>query len=497
MLGAMQWRTNVGLALLTGFLGGGCFSPDETVESATSDGTGSTGTGSSSNETEPTVTSGTTVTSTDPTATGGTGTTPTGATDPTDPTDPTNPGTESGSETGTPASCGDGNVDVDEDCDDGNDVNGDGCNNDCVESGVIVWESTYDRGPMEATALAVDEDGQVMVLGNSRTSEDVYYSDWRRLYASNGDIVSTGGTGGFDASRIAASGDTWLISYLDEPHNGFVPEHSHEIIGTFGIARVSALFADEWSTVLPNTREIGQLHAREGGGLLVSGGVLNALNNYQYEHDGFVAAYNNGGALDWQRLDEDDGGPRDCHPAAQLENGGSVEACIRTTDEVTVRRRHADGGPAAELALGQITQWHWTAYWANDRMFPAMAGGPSGEAALVIDNRVFKFTPSTTEDWDQALATAGDEFFFSIAIDGAGSVILGGRRQSASGSAGLDGVIIKLAPDGTEYWTHIVETDDDDEVRAVAVTSQDRVVFCATEGRGAASPSLTVGVLTP
>lgn len=502
MLEPMHRSAYLGLFLLPTLTVGGCFSPDENITPA---GGSTTDGGSSSSETDPLPTTGTTANPTGPTATGDTGTnptdptTPTGATDPTDPTDPTNTGTDSGSETGTPASCGDGNVDPDEDCDDGNDVNGDGCNSNCVESGVIDWESTFARGPMEATTLAVNDDGEVLVLGNSGSSEDVRYSDWRRLYAPNGDIVSTGDTGGFDASRITASGDTWLISYLDGvPDFGGPGASSHEFWGDFGIARVNALFDDEWSTVLPNHREIGQIHARENGGILVSGGVLNANNAYQYEHDGFLAAYNNGGALAWERLDPDDGGPRECQPAALLYSGGSVEACVRNYDEVVTRRRHDTGLLAVELPLGEVAQaTDWTSYFSSDRYFPSMAAGPSGESAVVIRNRVFKFTPSTTLDWDIALNETGGERFYGIAIDSAGAVILAGRRESASGSDGLDAVIVKLDPEGNELWTHLIATEDDDEVRALALMPDDRIAFCATEHHGTDTPRLRVGVLTP
>ena len=61
----------------------------------------------------------------------------------------TDPGTEGTSETGgvgsetssgaTHGRCGDSSVDEGEDCDDGNEINADGCNSDCVESGSTVW----------------------------------------------------------------------------------------------------------------------------------------------------------------------------------------------------------------------------------------------------------------------------------------------------------------------------------------------------------------------
>lgn len=98
-----------------GLLGcGGC-------TNATDNGAGSTGdTGSSSSEA-----SGTTLSD---------GTTSETTADETGP--------DSSEATGPMSQCGDAVVDPGEQCDDGNEVNADGCNRDCVESGSIVWEQT-------------------------------------------------------------------------------------------------------------------------------------------------------------------------------------------------------------------------------------------------------------------------------------------------------------------------------------------------------------------
>lgn len=59
---------------------------------------------------------------------------------------------------GSPPTCGDGVVDPDEACDDGNDVDGDGCNRDCVVSGSILWTTMLDDTPCLG-ALVVDSEG--------------------------------------------------------------------------------------------------------------------------------------------------------------------------------------------------------------------------------------------------------------------------------------------------------------------------------------------------
>jgi cysteine-rich repeat protein len=102
-------------------------------------------TGASNPGTDPTAGTNPTA-STDPTA----GTNPTASTDPTassDPTGATDDGGDTTSVTGAttsdPGVCGDGKVDAGEACDDGNNVDGDGCTNDCQPGGgapVLVFE---------------------------------------------------------------------------------------------------------------------------------------------------------------------------------------------------------------------------------------------------------------------------------------------------------------------------------------------------------------------
>ncbi len=490
----MLRKTVVGSLMLIPL--GACFSPDAPEETGAEGGESEVSTGTSAGEATTATTGGPTMTGT---STGEETTAP--STTAGDSGSESGADTETGSETGeVPVTCGNGEPDEGEDCDDGNEMNGDGCNNDCVESGVVVWDDLYDAGAMEATGLAINDDAEIMVLGNSRESGDVYYSDWRRLYAGNGDIVATGATGGFDTSRLAASGDDWVIVHLVEPDTaaGDQDPLSHEVPGNYAIARVDNLFNDEWSTELANTREIGAISARDGGGLLISGSVLNTANAFQYEHDGFLAAYSNGGSLDWERLDPDDGSPRDCHPSAAFSNGSSVVGCVDSGRAVTVRRHHADGTLAAESPLGVVNQAsEWIDYWSTDRTYPSMAAGSDGQSAVAIGERVFALAQNGDVEWDETFQDTGDEQFFSAAFDGSGALILGGRRQSASGSDGLDGVIVKVAPDGTPLWTHVVEGSDDDEVRGIAVTPADRVAFCATVGHDTTSPELLVAVLTP
>ncbi|MDC0723514.1 PQQ-binding-like beta-propeller repeat protein [Nannocystis bainbridge] len=79
------------------------------------------------------------------------------------------PGTDSDdSGPSAPATCGDGVLDADEACDDGNDDPADGCDLECRPTAVVAWTRT-DRGGAElgarAVDIAVDPTGRIVVVG--------------------------------------------------------------------------------------------------------------------------------------------------------------------------------------------------------------------------------------------------------------------------------------------------------------------------------------------
>ncbi|MBL8943809.1 MAG: hypothetical protein JNK45_11710 [Myxococcales bacterium] len=86
--------------------------------------------------------------------------------------------------------CGDGVVDGDEVCDDGNERDGDGCNRDCRPSGQEIWTQGYaSPGFVEdrAYALAIDSAGNIAVIGHV-TVQGEGANLWIRRFSSAGEI---------------------------------------------------------------------------------------------------------------------------------------------------------------------------------------------------------------------------------------------------------------------------------------------------------------------
>ncbi len=119
--------------------------------------------------------------------------------------------------TGAPVGCGDGLVDGDELCDDGNQVDGDGCNADCRPSGELLWSDQIGSG------LGKDDDGfDVAVDGFANLYVTGYVSTeaagrdvWIRKYDELGDELWTqtydGSASGSDQGRGIVVEDSELF----------------------------------------------------------------------------------------------------------------------------------------------------------------------------------------------------------------------------------------------------------------------------------------------
>jgi len=208
--------------------------------------------------------------------------TSTGSPEGAEPTSGIGTSTGTGSSTGgTAGPCGNGVLDEGEVCDDGDHIDGNGCNNDCTPSGQELWAYTYEPGIAHRVAvypggdiavvtgtlsgysasrydragepvwpepasfasgvgrgLAVDEDGDIVAGG--ATSGGVDSSVWLGRFDSAGnqvwpafvtdfggraaEVVAFLGDGGFVAVGVATDGErTWLRRY-DRDAVGVWPE---------------------------------------------------------------------------------------------------------------------------------------------------------------------------------------------------------------------------------------------------------------------------------
>lgn len=97
------------------------------------------------------------------------------------------PAETSAGSSGVPESCGDGFVDPGEQCDDGNSVDADGCNVDCVTSGSEVWSTEIERAFSEVTFVSASADGAILL--HTRRADDDFLKMTEALSAVDGSVL--------------------------------------------------------------------------------------------------------------------------------------------------------------------------------------------------------------------------------------------------------------------------------------------------------------------
>jgi cysteine-rich repeat protein len=258
--------------------------------------------------------------------------------------------------------CGDGTTDEGEECDDGNDRDGDGCNVDCRRSGATMWTAT----PSDGAAAAIASMGtQAIVVGSldddGATRSLVLALDDRGVLAW-GPLLEDGAAGYRRARGVAidelgawavgeedgaGSRRAWAVRYdeggvelervvLDTPgDDAFVTVVGGELAIAGGLGDGSAWLrglADDFEQLDPD-RELRALAGRRDGALA---GVYRDLYGLDAVH---VLAP--GGATS------------SVHPAL---TDASVIALARLGDVVlaagsTLRREHGDGSEPSTIEL--------------------------------------------------------------------------------------------------------------------------------------------------
>ncbi len=120
--------------------------------------------------------------------------------------------------------CGDGVLEAPaEECDDGNSVDGDGCNKDCQVSGKLIWSDLFNGDADqndEALAVAVDAEVAIYLAGAAHMGVDGR-DIWVRKYNPDTTVAwdahTPGGLGGTDLARgvaVAADGSVYAAGYI-------------------------------------------------------------------------------------------------------------------------------------------------------------------------------------------------------------------------------------------------------------------------------------------
>ena len=367
--------------------------------------------------------------------------------------------TEGGGEssTGSAGFCGDESLDPGEDCDDGNDVNGDGCNDDCTISGSELWMLSWDAETRDVD-LAMDAYDHLLVaiepeIHCMNTSGTIHWThdvddhlskiEWgpdSGAYALVGFSV--------DLRRLDSSGDElWNVS-THMWANGGPPELAIDPQG-----RARAL-RHRYFNGSPTEVELHEYALADGADSIVEYPVPRgtSIENLEIADDGaFIIATLFEGALEIQRW------PADLTAATWMHDTGF------------------------DPDIAEI---------ARIRSIPGGGLAYTGRLRYTDPYRVEGFAVVLDGDGDVLWSDIRDDARYEdIAVDSQGAVVAVGRREHYD--LDQDHLMAKFDAEGSLLWEYEFDPEGDlnstyeDGFDAVEIDSEDRIYTLAIVNGGA------------
>ena len=376
--------------------------------------------------------------------------------------------------------CGDGVVDGDEDCDDGNDVPGDGCSAACERSGSIVWEVTVEIGG-SSRADAVDQfaDGD-LAIGGVVTVDSVAVAGVSRIDRDGATVWmwqfpsspwQTAAVWGLDVASVYED-ELTAITVAGQAGTGSLG----------GIATIGEGGTTRWSVLVPDL--VPQSAALDADGSVLGGGYDELLGGVvvRYSIDGTEVT-----TVPGEPFSPDDGFTYDVAidgaeivVAGQLDIADSQAAYLGIINlGGTVRQSFTPGTASEGLAIALDPN-------GSRRWICGFGSGVGGWVAAVGPNDI---------ELDATVAT--DVFpavLHGIAIDGSGAAIAVGW-DSSEGTE--DAYVVKITPDGMRVWNTWFATPGGDDGLRDVVVDEDGLFVVGTRVDDEGSPSGWAARLVP
>lgn len=417
------------------------------------------------------TTVGTTATSTEPTTTGTEGTAVTSG------------GLTSSSGTMSSPACGDGVVDAGEVCDDGNAVNGDGCNNDCSPSGELLWEYVSgESGYDDFRAVAAGEDGTI-VVGGTRPGAGSGNDRWLARFDPEGEIVWSQNYDG------AATAESMLA----------VAPHGSGIYATGNVDRADGreiwvgaldvdgglIWEDEYSSGFGDDFATGAAVTAEGvvvaGHASVAGGLAEL----------WVRGYSPAGEVQWTQT-------QPINLTAVYSLGPDV---IADSDGIFVGGHSRPGQMEPLLAMyppgGGAPTWSKNVPPANATIYSIARGGRdllvAGEIIPGKGIYVERLTADGVPVWSTEECTGSTGK--GVAVDSQGDVVVIGFGPGVV----ADNIrLCKFTADGELRWGQDLDGGvGDDRGFAVAILPGDRIAAVGTKGGEQTDTDAWLAVFSP
>lgn len=396
----------------------------------------------------------------------------------------------SGSTTSADPVCGDSNVDAEEQCDDGNRVDSDGCNSDCVVSGSMLWELVHDTQGMQDCAYDVEAnvEGQIAIAGESQSTDGDTYDilaasidvdgglSWDMVYDSASNVESGGGLTdrGYgvaieDDGEVVVAGHEFLTAEhvwlrkldatggtlwtrtgpdtADGRAYGVALGGAGEVFlfGTHGLFAFVTKYNDNgvefWTEERKGTDGCNGCDrfwrgtATDDGGVIVGGSLDNTTGDF------FLGRFENNGNDGWQVLEDGDSMGQD-YALGVAGNGGST-LVVTSFDMEPGAVRSYDVAGNLEWTLPDIAPAGANLLdvdATSDGGFVTLSNGWGGEAVGDVAT-VTRYDSAGGVLWTQELITAPPAYHEvrAITVDGNDRVIVAGCRTG-------DAWVVSLAP---------------------------------------------------
>lgn len=376
--------------------------------------------------------------------------------------------------------CGDGQVDDPELCDDGDDVDGNGCNVDCVPSGQLLWSTTH-AGMLgftdEGLGCDVDGTGSIYVVGLTALSaadEDL----WLRKYAAGGEALWTQTYAG--SAKLKDQGRGVVVDAAELVYAaGFanVLEQSNNSV----VRKYAADGMPVWTKSFNGVASLGDIASAvvqtKTGDVLVGGatGVTDAGN------DTWLRKYSAAGAVLWTRYYAGAGkGHDETNALAVTDDGGyfyaaGIESVVGEGRNLWLAKYDIDGNLLwSRLYNGAASK--------DDHLYAAVAMADGGvvvcgyETSVGIPWSSFlrRYDANGLVVWTEVDAGPEELGALCYGLDraGNGDILLAG---AAIAGTTREPRLRRLAPDGTPLWSTVV-------VGAGKGSSQARCVREAPDG---------------
>ncbi|MEM6991777.1 MAG: hypothetical protein AAF721_14820 [Myxococcota bacterium] len=468
----MEWRTRslLGLGLLTGLACGddatspgagtadGGTSTGSSSEGTSGDG-GSTGTGEASGSRTGSGSGG-------PDSTGG-GSSDTGSvldstgtdseTDagPTDDGDPMTTGDTTGptgTTSGVGQQCGNGVVEGDEICDDGNAINADGCNIDCRASCTELWED-HTLGEADGLGdalwgLSVDGAGNVVATGRRPTATEGW-NIWLVKFSPDGTLLwqqDIDAFGGDDEGHGVAtdSGDNIILTGFVEG-NGGNPRSGHFLYKLDPDGTI--LWSDE--------PEPGPTEGYWSSDVAVGADDQIVAVGTRAEAAGYsiwVRAYDSDGGISWtEQVPQTVAGTDNRAQAVAVDSTGTIYVggyeWVGGSNSRAWLRQYDAGGTAGwtvtrEGSANGLDMYRSLAFAANGDVVAVGLGTIAGEGQSALFDR---YDNDGNEVWLSTIGDEGDDGAFDVVVDSDGNIVIAGNNSS-------DAWLVKYSDAGDEPW---------------------------------------------